>query len=65
MIAPADPYLGAFAEAGCDSITVHAEAGTASRPIAAGDQRLGKRAGVSLNPATPESASNMCWTGWT
>ena len=53
---PVDPYLEAFAKAGADRITVHAEATATStarsRPIRA----LGKTAGVVLNPATPESA---------
>ena len=56
MIAPVDPYIEAFAEAGSDIITVHAEAGPAPRPLAAADPRLGKKAGVSLTPQTPESA---------
>ena len=56
MIAPADPYLEAFAEAGVDRMTVHAEATThLDRTLQAiGD--LGKRAGVALNPATPAGA---------
>jgi len=56
MIAPADPYLGAFAEAGCDSITVHAEAGPHLDRSLHAIKGLGKRAGVAINPATPESA---------
>jgi len=56
MIAPADPYLGAFAEAGCDSITVHAEAGPHLDRSLHAIRGLGKRAGVAINPATPESA---------
>ncbi|MFC6488987.1 ribulose-phosphate 3-epimerase [Nitratireductor sp. GCM10026969] len=56
MIAPADPYIAAFAEAGCDSITVHAEAGPHLHRSLQAIRKLGKRAGVSLNPATPESA---------
>lgn len=53
MIAPVDPYLEAFAKAGADRIIVHAEASThldRTLQVIAG---LGKRAGVSLNPATP------------
>ena len=42
MIEPADPYIEAFAQAGADIITVHAEAGAASRPLAAGDQGAGQ-----------------------
>ncbi|QRM57558.1 ribulose-phosphate 3-epimerase [Sinorhizobium sp. BG8] len=55
MIAPADPYLAAFAEAGCDYITVHAEAGPHLDRTLQAIRGLGKRAGVSLNPSTPES----------
>lgn len=55
MIAPADPYLEAFAKAGCDIITVHAEAGPHLHRSLQTVRTLGKRAGVSLNPATPES----------
>jgi ribulose-phosphate 3-epimerase len=56
MIAPADPYLAAFAEAGSDIITVHAEAGPHLDRSLQTIRHLGKKAGVSLNPATPESA---------
>jgi len=56
MIAPADPYLAAFAEAGCDIITVHAEAGPHLDRSMQAIRNLGKKAGVSLNPSTPESA---------
>ena len=55
MIAPADPYLAAFADAGCDSITVHAEAGPHLDRSLQTIRNLGKKAGVSLNPSTPES----------
>ncbi|MCF3639039.1 ribulose-phosphate 3-epimerase [Rhizobium sp. TRM95111] len=56
MIAPADPYLEAFARAGCDGITVHAEAGPHLDRSIQAIRALGKRAGVAINPATPESA---------
>jgi len=56
MIAPADPYLAAFAEAGADIITVHAEAGPHLDRSLQAIRALGKKAGVSLNPSTPESA---------
>lgn len=56
MISPADPYLEAFAEAGCDLITVHAEAGPHLHRSLQMIRRLGKKAGVAINPATPESA---------
>ncbi len=55
MIAPADPYLQAFAAAGCDIITVHAEAGPHLHRSLQAIRALGKKAGVSLNPATPVS----------
>ncbi len=55
MIAPADPYIAAFADAGCDIITVHAEAGPHLDRSLQAIKNLGKKAGVSLNPATPES----------
>ncbi len=54
MIAPIDPYLAAFAEAGADLITVHAEAGPHLHRTLQTIRGLGKRAGVSLNPATGE-----------
>ena len=56
MIAPVDPYIAAFAEAGADIITVHAEAGPHLHRSLQKIRALGKKAGVSLNPATPESA---------
>ncbi|AZO22716.1 ribulose-phosphate 3-epimerase [Mesorhizobium sp. M1E.F.Ca.ET.045.02.1.1] len=55
MIAPADPYLAAFADAGCDIITVHAEAGPHLDRSLQAIKSLGKKAGASLNPSTPES----------
>jgi ribulose-phosphate 3-epimerase len=55
MIAPADPYLAGFADAGCDIITVHAEAGPHLDRSLQAIKNLGKKAGVSLNPSTPES----------
>jgi ribulose-phosphate 3-epimerase len=56
MIAPADPYLGAFAEAGADIITVHAEAGAHLDRSLQAIRALGRKAGVSINPATPVDA---------
>ncbi len=56
MISPADPYLEAFADAGCDYITVHAEAGPHLHRSLQAIRALGKKAGVALNPATPISA---------
>lgn len=55
MIAPCDPYLEAFAEAGSDIITVHAEAGPHLDRSLQVIRSLGKKAGVSLNPSTPEN----------
>ena len=56
MIAPADPYIEAFATAGADVITVHAEAGPHLDRSLQLIRSLGKMAGVSLTPQTPESA---------
>lgn len=56
MIAPVDPYLEAFAKAGADVMTVHAEAGVHLDRSLQAIRALGKKAGVSLCPATPESA---------
>jgi len=56
MISPADPYLAAFADAGADLITVHAEAGPHLDRSLQAIRALGKKAGVSLNPSTPETA---------
>jgi ribulose-phosphate 3-epimerase len=53
MIAPVDPFLDAFAEAGADIITVHPEAGPHLHRTVQRVKSLGKKAGVSLNPATP------------
>jgi ribulose-phosphate 3-epimerase len=56
MIAPVDPYIAAFAEAGADIITVHAEATPHLDRSLQVIRGLGKKAGVSLNPSTPASA---------
>jgi ribulose-phosphate 3-epimerase len=56
MIAPCDPYLEAFAKAGADSITIHVEAGAHVHRSLHAIRALGKKAGVALNPGTPESA---------
>jgi ribulose-phosphate 3-epimerase len=55
MIAPADPYLEAFAKAGADIITVHVEAGPHIHRSLQAIRALGKKAGVTLNPGTSES----------
>jgi ribulose-phosphate 3-epimerase len=54
MIASADPYLEAFAQAGADHIIVHPEAGPHLGRSLQAIRALGKKAGVALNPATPE-----------
>ena len=53
MIAPADPYLEDFANAGADIITVHAEAGPHLHRSLQAIRALGKKAGVAVNPGTP------------
>jgi ribulose-phosphate 3-epimerase len=53
MISPVDGFLDAFAEAGADIITVHPEAGPHLHRSIQRIKGLGKKAGVSLNPATP------------
>ncbi len=53
MIAPIDPYLEAFAEAGADIITVHPEAGPHIHRTLQAIRALGKKPGVVLNPGTP------------
>jgi ribulose-phosphate 3-epimerase len=55
MIAPADHYLEAFAKAGADIVTIHPEAGPHLDRSLSAIRSLGKRAGVALNPGTPES----------
>ncbi len=56
MISPVDPFLEAFADAGADIITVHPEAGPHLHRTLQRIRALGKKAGVSLNPATPAKA---------
>ncbi len=56
MISPVDSFLDAFAEAGADIITVHPEAGPHLHRTIQRVKALGKKAGVSLNPATPAKA---------
>ncbi len=56
MISPVDPYIQAFAEAGADIITVHPEAGPHVHRTIQLIKSLGKKAGLSLNPATPIDA---------
>jgi len=56
MIAPCDPFIEAFAKAGSDIITVHAEAGPHLDRSLALIKSFGKKAGVSITPSTPEDA---------
>ena len=56
MIAPCDQYLEAFAKAGSDIITIHAEAGPHMHRSLQAIRALGKKAGVAINPGTPVSA---------
>ncbi|WP_332061083.1 ribulose-phosphate 3-epimerase [Bartonella sp. CB74] len=54
MIAPVDPYLEAFAKVGSDIITIHAEATPHLHRSLQTIKAMGKKAGVSINPSTPE-----------
>jgi ribulose-phosphate 3-epimerase len=56
MIAPADPYFGAFKHAGVDLLTVHAEAGPHLHRSLQAIKALGLKAGAAINPGTPVSA---------
>ena len=56
MIAPVDPYIEAFAEAGADVITAHVEAGAHIHRSLQAIRANGAKAGVALNPGTPASA---------
>ena len=56
MISPADPYIGAFADAGADIITVHTEAGPHLHRTLQLIASKGCKAGVALNPGTPAEA---------
>lgn len=55
MISPADPYLQAFADAGCDIITIHPEGNTHWHRTLQAIRGMGKKAGLALNPGTPTS----------
>ena len=60
MISPVDPYLDAFADAGADGLTVHPEAGPHVHRTLQHIRKLGKKAGVVLNPGTPiEAIDNL------
>ena len=56
MIAPVDPYIRAFVEAGADIITAHVEAGPHLDRTLQAIRASGRKAGVSLNPSTPPEA---------
>jgi ribulose-phosphate 3-epimerase len=56
MIAPVDPYIDAFAEAGADVLTAHVEAGPHIHRTLQAIRAAGMKAGVALNPGTPASA---------
>lgn len=56
MIAPVDPYIEAFAKAGADLISIHAEAGPHLHRSLQAIRKLGKKAGVVINPGTPATA---------
>ena len=56
MIAPVDPYIDAFAQAGADVITAHVEAGPHIHRTLQAIRAAGAKAGVALNPGTPASA---------
>ncbi len=56
MIAPADPFIHAFAEAGADHMLIHPEAGPHPHRTLQLIRSLGKKAGVVLNPGTPVEA---------
>ena len=56
MIQPAEPYIEQFADAGADIITVHVEAGPHAHRMIQQIKATGKKAGISLCPATPASA---------
>lgn len=61
MIAPVDPFIAAFAQAGADIITVHPESGPHLHRTLQLILAQGKKAGVSLNPATPLSVLDHVW----
>lgn len=56
MVSPTDPYIEAFAEAGADNLTIHAEAGPHLHRSLETVRGLGKRPGVAINPGTPVEA---------
>ena len=65
MVEDPDPWLGLFAEAGCEAVIVHQEACRHLHRTLARTRSFGIRSGVALNPATPLSPSATCSTRWT
>lgn len=61
MIAPVDPFVESFAKAGADIITFHPEAGAHPHRTVQMIKGLGKKAGISLNPATPVDVLDHLW----
>ncbi|MEZ5888366.1 MAG: ribulose-phosphate 3-epimerase [Paracoccaceae bacterium] len=57
MIAPVDPYIDAFCEAGADVLTAHVEAGPHIHRTLQAIRANGKKAGLALNPGTPAEAA--------
>ena len=62
MIAPADPFLEAFAKAGADLISLHPEAGPHLHRSLQTIRGLGQKSGVVLNPARRRASSSRCST---
>ncbi len=60
MIAPVDPFIGAYAEAGADILTAHVEAGPHIHRTLQAIRGAGMKAGVALNPGTPAEAVAHC-----
>ncbi|MFT4012440.1 MAG: ribulose-phosphate 3-epimerase [Paracoccus sp. (in: a-proteobacteria)] len=58
MIAPVDPYIEAYAEAGADMITAHLEAGPHPHRTLQAIRATGRKAGLALNPGTPAEAAS-------
>ncbi len=60
MIAPVDPFIAAYAEAGADILTAHVEAGPHIHRTLQAIRGAGMKAGVALNPGTPAEAVAHC-----
>lgn len=57
MIAPVDPYIAAYADAGADILTAHVEAGPHIHRTVQAIRAAGMKAGIALNPGTPAEAA--------